>query len=318
MGWIPGADGTFVASQPAGARTWFPANDHPSDKAGFTFRITVPQPYVVAANGRLTGAAGDGGSTTFVWESEKPMATYLATVVVDELLRVEHDPVDGIVLRDYLPSDLAASVPDPFLAVDEMLEYYSEIFGPYPFDRYGHVVVDRFPAALETQTMTVFGRDWFGSPIVEYVVAHELVHQWFGNSVTPTTWQDIWLNEGFATYGQWLWIEQTFGRPAMLGHIADTHAGLQDLPPLAIGDPGPAALFDRQVYDRGGLTVHALRAEVGDDAFFATLQAWTERYAYGNASTSDFIALAEEISGSDLGDLFDAWLFGSLPDLPRI
>jgi len=318
-GWITVPSGVYVIAEPDGARTWFPANDHPADKAAFTYRITVPEEYTVAAAGRFAGVtpAGDGFDT-HVWEMTDPMATYLATIVVADLVRVDRDPHHGITLRDYLPPDLAADPPGAFALVTEMIPFLEERFGPYPFDAYGHVVVDRFPGALENQTLSIFGREALAPFIVERIVVHELAHMWFGDSVTPATWQDIWLNEGFATFAEWLWVEHTAGTEAMLDEIADTHGMLGFIPHRPPGDPGIDELFGISVYQRGGLTLHALRTVIGDEALFTTLRAYTARFAYGNATTTDFIAIAEEVSGRDLGDLFTAWLYEpEVPPLPE-
>ena len=318
-GWLTNDQGTYVAAQPAGARTWFPCNDHPADKAAFTFVMTVPQGMTAVANGTLTGTTEGPGIETFVWEMADPMATYLATVVVAPLGRIEHPPVNGIVLRDYLPPRLMDDIPESFTKTGEMIEVFADLFGSYPFDRYGHVVVSGYPAALETQTMTLFGDDWFRSPFTEFVVAHELAHQWFGDSVSPATWRDIWLNEGFATYAELLWVEHLYGPVAMQAEAASRYDDLTRVPHALTGDPRPDALLGISVYQRGGLTLHALRAEVGDEVFFEILRTWTERYGLGTASTADFMSLSEELSGTDLGALFDAWLFSAeLPPLPSL
>lgn len=316
-GWLTNAEGTFVVSEPAGARTWFPCNDHPSDKAAFTFRITAPVGMTAVANGTLTDAFDTGSGTTFVWDMPDPMTTYLATVVVAPLERVDHPSAGPVALRDYLPPSMSADVPESFTKTGEMIGFFEDLFGPYPFDAYGHVVVSGLPAALETQTMTVFGAPWFDSPFTEFVVAHELAHQWFGDSVSPATWQDVWLNEGFATYGELLWVEHLYGPVAMQAEAAGRYAKLQASPHPPPGDPGLGGLFGVSVYQRGALTLHALRAEVGDDVFFGILRAWTERFGLSTASTEDFIALAQDVSGADLAPLFAAWLYDAgLPPLP--
>ncbi len=325
FGWLHTGQAVYVVAEPDAARTWFPCNDHPSDKATFTFRITVPSPYVVAANGSLdqtqstTHSVGDEGDLTYVWDMPYPMATYLATIVVAEMERVERPGPPGVTIRDYLPAWVDPLSVAEFARSGEMIEYLETLFGPYPFDTYGHALVPNLPAALENQTLSVFGDAWIGSDILEIVVLHELAHQWFGDSITPATWQDIWLNEGFASYAEWLWIEHTEGREAMLSYAEQIYrqmAGTDLNPP---GDPGVLELFGDSVYLRGALTLHALRAELGDHVFFDIIRTYADTFAYGNASTDDFIAVAESISGRDLEDFFYAWLYEpAMPPFPEL
>jgi aminopeptidase N len=309
-GWTVVDGNAYVFAEPDGARTWFPGSDHPSDKATFTIVATVPAGLTAVANGELVETTPHGATTTFQWEMDQPMATYLAVLAVGQYERHEQPGPEGIELRDYVLA--GTPVPDAFGEVAEMLELFESWFGPYPFTEYGHVVVPAFPAAMETQTMTLIGAG-FDS---EEVIAHELAHQWFGDSVTPATWRDIWLNEGFATFGEFLWLEHAYGPGAMEQYAATLHVmvGGTGSP---ISDPGVAELFGTGVYWRGGLTLHALRRTVGDDTMRAILTTWHDRYRYGNATTADFIAVAEEVSERDLGDLFTAWLGGGeLPPLP--
>ena len=192
----------------------------------------------------------------------------------------------------------------------EMITFLSEYFGPYPFDAYGIALVPRALGALETQTLAVVG------VLLPNVLVHEIAHQWVGNHVSVAHWQDVWLNEGFATYAEWLWQEHVGeSTVAELVVFEYSQQGALGLPPP--GDPPPHDLFNRSVYGRGALTLHALRLRVGDKAFFSVLRAWVDRYGGASASTEDFIALAEEISGSDLTSLFDAWLYDdSMPAVP--
>lgn len=323
VGWRTDAAGiNYVVAEPDGGRTWLPLNDHPSDKATYTFLITVPEPLVAAANGTLTERITDLGWSTWVWESTDPMASYLATVVIGEV-QIVLDEVSsaesGVAIRNVLPPDLATSLPTPLDRQGEMIVFFSDLFGPYPFDTYGIAVVGDFEAALENQTLSIFGRGLVDFPtFFETVLVHELAHQWFGNSVTPADWGDIWLNEGFATYAEWLWIEHTRGEAAYEATVNGERnrlaltAGLR--PP---GNPAADDLFSSSVYVWGGLVLHALRLDIGDEAFFETLRTYYATYEDSIATTADFIAIAEAVSGSDLSEFFDQWLYSeTLPDLP--
>ena len=312
-GWIVDGAGVYVAAEPNGAHSWFPGNDHPSDKATFTITVTVPVGWEVASNGTLVAETSSGSTTTFSWAMDRPMATYLATIAVGDYRRVEFPTTDGIVRRDYLPPDMAADPPAAFDRTEEMIDFLTEWFGPYPFAEYGHVVVPSFPGALETQTMTIIGRDAIG----EEVVVHELAHQWFGNDVSPATWSEVWLNEGFATFAEFIWIEHNLGPEAMQAYVDQLHAGLEGIPFRPITDPTEAELFGSAVYWRGGLTLHALRLEVGDETMRQILRAYAARFAGGNATTAEFVALASGVAGQDLSPLLDPWLYDvALPPLP--
>ena len=320
IGWFDLGDNSVAIGEPFGARTWYPVNDHPSDKATYSFTLDVPEPLVGVANGVLgeDSITTDGRRLT-TWTMDDPMASYLATVSVGDYALIDSEPADEIEVFDAVPPRLTGVFDGDFNLTDEMIEVFSELFGPYPFDEYGVMVIDgNFSFALETQGRSIFSAAFVdGDGSIERIVAHEIAHQWFGNHVSPATWQDIWLNEGFASYAEDLWLE--FGQSNDLDVLENrliTRAQLAPSP--APGDPGPGGLFDASVYRRGGLTLHALRIEVGDDAFFTILRAWLDRFGGGTASTADFVALAEEIHGADLSDFFDAWLFeGPLPALPN-
>lgn len=322
-GWFRTPEGAiYVLAEPDGARTWFPANDHPLDKATFTITVAVPDGLEVASNGQLISnpddpdGVGEDGYRAWRWEMDDPMATYLATVAVGDFQIQRTETADGTVIRNFfLPESYDQAVAD-FASTNDMMEYFVSVFGPYPFDEYGVVTVPAFiGGALETQTMSVFGANAVdGRGTVEPIVAHELAHQWFGNSVSPADWRDIWLNEGFATYAEWLWEAHRYPERQTVDDIATgTSRQLGEL--LGpIDDPGPDNLFPLTVYVRGALTLHAVRTEVGDDAFFELLRRWAEDNQNGHGSTAEFIALAEEVSDQSLGDLFDAWL--SDPTIP--
>lgn len=315
QGWQFYPGGALVAGEPTGASSWFPVNEHPEDKATYTFRIAVDSPFVVAANGTLAEAYQENGATTYVWEMTDPMAPYLTTVAIGDFVERRTTTAGGVTIRDYFAAGLAPEVIALFDRTPEMLDHFETLFGPYPFEVYGVVVHDlALNFALETQTLAIFGRSFIG----ETVIAHELAHMWFGNSVTITRWQDIWLNEGFATYASVLWHEYADGREAADREIELYYDNMTRVN-LLLGDPTPDNLFDPIVYQRGALTLHALRLRVGDEAFFDILRAYHARFRHANATTDDFIAVAEAVSGESLGAFFHAWLFEEpLPGIPEM
>ena len=322
-GWIVYENGIFVLSEPDGSASFYPVNDHPLDKANFTFIVTVPKPYEVAANGVLTETTDNGDSFTYRFELRDPMASYLASININDFDVETMESPGGIPIRNYYAASLPDDVNVPFARQGEMIDYFSELFGPYPFEVYGSLVMDTtFGAALENQTMSIYGIDMIDPDDIEgseSVVAHELAHQWFGDSVSVADWSDIWLNEGFATYGEGLWIEYLEGREGLDEWFEILYNEVKQFPDFypPPGSPAPNNLFNGGVYIRGGITLHALRLEVGDEAFFNILRTYHERFKNGNASTEDFIQVAEEVSGQELSDFFDAWLYDeTLPPLP--
>lgn len=314
-GWQLYDGGVYVASEPDGSSLWFPVNDHPTDKATYTYIFTVDSDFVVAANGVLQEVIAEGERTTYVWEASDPTASYLVTVNIAQFTRVEDTTVDGVPIRNYFPAHLVEAI-DPaetsFAQTAEMMTLFNQWFGPYPFEVYGAVVADtRLPFALETQTLSLFGSNAYNrNGSAETVVAHELAHSWFGNSISPARWQDIWLNEGFATYASALWIEATQGEEAFQNTMDTWYNVIRRQPrKTIIADPGPRNLFTIAVYYRGAWVLHALRLEVGDATFYDILQTYHAEYAHKTATIPDFIAVAENVSGRDLGDFFQGWLY---------
>ncbi len=316
VGWLDDGATTYVLSEPDGARAWFPGNDHPSDKAAFRFELTIPSDLSAVANGVLIDTAeAEPGWTTWSYQHDGPMATYLATVMIGDLTIVDEPAVAGVAIRHVVAPPTSPLAVENLGHTGPAIELFGDLFGPYPFEAYGVAVApENFGGALETQTLSMFSPGILDDEFfAEIVGVHELAHQWFGNAVSPARWQDIWLNEGFATYAEYLWAEQGSASYAASGRLAEMAS--QDWGP--IGDPGPSDMFNRNIYERGGLTLHALRLTIGDEAFFEVLREWVERFGGASATTDDFIALAEEISGEDLGALFEAWLYApSMPDLP--
>jgi aminopeptidase N len=417
IGWGYYGIGVYVAGEPNGSSSFYPVNEHPLDKASYTFRITVDEPYVVAANGTLLEVIEGEASNTFIWQATDPMASYLVTLGIAEFdIETEEGP-GGVTIRNYFGKNVGSFVRLDFARTSEMIEHFNELFGPYPFDEYGALVHDlelRF--ALETQTISVFGRSFTN----ETVVSHELAHQWFGNSVSLSSWQDIWLNEGFATYASVLWTEHARGEAAaedslremyesmapgaptfnlrksslmstlrseipgnlqleaqqarsallqLLGStlsVSSLQSASLEIPDEGIsgqefldlvesqsfstvtllgtelglifgelgndelaaslalgfpppGDPGAETLFSRSVYSRGALALHALRLEIGDENFFNVLRTYAADFAYSNATSADFFAIAEQVSNQELDAFFDAWIYANnIPDLPTL
>ncbi len=323
-GWIVYDSGIFVLSEPDGSASFYPVNDHPLDKAIYTIIVTVPKPYEVAANGVLEETKDNGDTTTYHFQVRDPMASYMTTININDFDLETMESESGVPIRNYYAASLPDDMSEPFARQGEMIDYFSGIFGEYPFEVYGSLVMDaEFGAALENQTMSIFGIDMVNTADIEgteAVVAHELVHQWFGDSVSVADWSDIWLNEGFATYGEGLWVEYLDGSTGMKNWAASVYeevsANSEYYPPP--GSPAANNLFNGGVYLRGGLTLHALRLTVGDEVFFEILKVYYDSYKFGNAATEDFIQVAEEVSGRELGELFDAWLYDEqLPPLPK-
>ena len=308
-------------NEPDAAHTWFPCNDHPSDRATYDFRLRVPDGLVAVANGQPVGAEGGtpngDGTRTFVWSMPYPMATYLAMVAIADYTLIAGQTSGGLPIRNYLYSDHASAAQDLFAATAPALDELTALFGPYPFASYGHVVVPRVGMALETQTMTIMPDSVLGMSGVEIhdLLVHELAHQWFGNTVTPATWADIWLNEGFATLAEWLARESEQGAASAIAARSTSEQSLltdQRATPLIA--PDPSEMFGIASYDKGAWVLHMLRNTLGDETFFALLRVYLAEFADRPATSLDLWQLAEQVSGQDLAVFFDQWLLqGGMP-----
>lgn len=311
-GWFTTRDGAIVVSEPDGSMTWYPVSDHPTDKATYDFEITVPEGKVAVANGiQPKPEESADGWTTWFWHAPDQQASYLTTASVGDFdLRETYYSGSGVPIIDAVDTKLSPArlaTTNASLSLQPlMIDFFETKFGPYPFNSYGASVDnDDVGYALETQTRPVYSRSASAG-----TVAHELAHQWLGNAVSPESWQYIWLNEGWATYATWLWTEERGGITAQTAYNnwyatsrADSYWTFQ------IGDPGPLGLFATQVYNRGAATLHALRVEVGDEAFFDGAQLWVQRYNDSTATSADFQAVYEAVSGKDLDTFFQVWLF---------
>ena len=306
-------DGALVVGQPDVAATWYPVNDHPSDPATYTVSVTVPEGLAAISNGVLEEQTG----STFIWRSAEPTPSYLVGLAIGPF-DVRAYEAGGLRFWDAVDPDLPnLTVINASLARQpEMIDFLAGVFGPYPFTEAGGIVDDvpELAFSLENETRPIYTSGAFSdAKSGDEVVVHELAHQWFGDSLHLTRWQDIWLNEGFATYAEWLWAERE-GRGTVAERFTmETTSRPPDDPfwTVRIGDPGPGGLFDQAVYVRGAMTLQALRTEIGNEAFARLVRAWTEPKARG-VSTAEFVALAEEVSGRQLDGLFTTWL-----DTPR-
>jgi aminopeptidase N len=318
-GWVTTRDGAMVVSEPDGSMTWYPVSDHQTDKATYAFEITVPEGKVAVANGLpARDEVTADGRTTWFWDAPDQQASYLTTASVGDYDLRFSETSAGLPIVDAVDDGLTvgnrATTEASLARQSDMITHFEELFGPYPFESYGAIVDDDSVGyALETQTRPVYSR-----VAREGTVAHELAHQWFGNAVSPQRWQDIWLNEGWANYVSWLWDEHDGGDTAQ-----ESFDQVMSIPSddafweVVVADPGPLGLFLDPVYDRGAATLHALRLEVGDEVFFEGSRLWVERHDDGTATTADFQAVYEEVSGQDLDAFFEEWLVTpAKPSLP--
>lgn len=313
IGWQPDdRGGWFTLAQPDGTSTWAPVNDHPSDKATWTITLDTPAEATGVANGRLVSDDVVGDRREWVWATERPMSPHVVLAAIGDHDLVERSGPDGIDVVFAFPPDLLAGDRAKFDDIDDIIEFFSDRFGPYPADAAGAIVVDTsLGLALETQTRPTFGIDAIRSDGV-WALVHEVAHEWFGNAVSPATWADLWLNEGFAVYAEWLYLDH-------VGEIdIDGVAERARRDGLAVTDPDAAARFDGAVYEGGARVLHALRLTVGDDDFDEILRRWSADHADGHATTTDLTALATEVSGRDLAPFFEAWLTEEVqPPFPR-
>ncbi|GHG56511.1 peptidase M1 [Sinomonas cellulolyticus] len=323
------ADGVLVAGQPTGAPTWFPCNDHPSQKATFRISATTDAGYRVVSNGLLVGHRRKASRETWVYEVHEPMAPYLATLLVGryemlELGRIPRRSSPAVGVYAAVPRQLKQEALARLRDQRAMVELFSDLFGPYPFPDYTVVVTeDELEIPLEAQALSIMGRNHITrSWESQRLLAHELAHQWFGNAVTARRWQDIWLHEGFACYAEWLWSEHaghgsTRSRARAAWDLVDSQR--KD---ILIGDPGPDLMFDDRVYKRGALALHAVRRALGDDRFFRLLKAFSEEHRHASASTADFLELADRVGAGapsfSADGLLRPWLYEyRLPPLPE-
>jgi len=315
--WVRTDDGAVAVGEPAIAAWWYPCNDHPSDKATYTVTAVVPAGLQAISNGvLLAGPQHTGpGLDLWRWQETEPMATYLAFIAIGHYDLVRRDTPYGPYLAAYAQA-VDRQIPGARASIEQtpqIIGYLTAIFGPYPFHQLGGVVPNtrKLFFSLETQTRPVYAEAYFATSTNITVVVHELAHQWFGDSVSLRRWSDIWLNEGFATYAEWLYDQDHGGltttqRAELVyaNHPADD--AYWHIPPA---DPTAATVLDPAVYSRGAMALQAFRTEVGDKAFFTTLRSWTAEHSHANGSVHEFLALLTRISGHNIQELARSWLY---------
>jgi aminopeptidase N len=329
--------GSATAGQPNWAHRFLPSNDHPSDKASFDIRFDVPAGEVAVANGVKVAQWTAGGRSHFVYVQRQPMATELVQLAVGDYDITNRGVQSGVFIRDVTSKPITARIAPLLDVTGAQMGWMQQRVGRYPFDLYGSLVVEAdIGFALESQTLELMDTSWFddaGQGVWEPTLLHELSHMWFGDSVAPAMWSDLWLNEGHASWYEFLYAEEK-------GELAEDTEGYPDETGYATFDElmkavyahgdewraesGPVALpsssetlFDLQRYHGGALVLYALRQVVGDATFQRIERTWLSAYEGRSASTDDFIALASRVAGRDLGPFLRAWVYGTTtPPMP--
>ncbi|MCD6638530.1 MAG: M1 family metallopeptidase [Nocardioides sp.] len=309
--WLADKREVVAMNEPHMAPWWFPANDHPSDKALVDVSVTVPRGKEVVANGRLVKRTVGRRLTRWRWRADEPMAPYLAFFAAGDF-QVERGTRDGtpwlLAVSQQLPLPQRQASMRLMRKTPRIVGGLEQDLGDYPFSVSGGLTTALNPGfALENQTRPTYPAV---GAYAEWLVVHELAHQWFGNHVAVQRWRDIWLNEGFATFMEWRWNERNGGRAAKaaLRFAYDTNGRGSSLWSVEIGQPGPRDLFHFAVYERGAMTVQALRNRVGEQDFWRIVRTWLAEQGGRNGSSAQFEALAERVSGEDLQGFFEAWL----------
>ncbi|GGT09545.1 M1 family metallopeptidase [Streptomyces chromofuscus] len=329
-GWVRTGDGLAMANQADAAHLVFPCNDHPSDKARFTIRVTAPEGYTAVANGLPADVRRVGTATSWTYRTQHPMATELAQVSIGRSTVVHGTGPHALPLRDVVPTRDRATLAPWLAKTPDHIAWMEGKVGPYPFETYGVLVADAATGfELETQTLSLFEKNLFTDSTfpewyVDSIMVHELAHQWFGDSVSPRTWSDLWLNEGHATWYEALYAQER-GHRSLEARMRAAYAASDRW--RAAGGP-PAApkvpesdsrlgIFRPVVYDGAALVLYALRQEIGRAAFDGLERAWVSRHRDGTATTADFVSLASRMSGRDVSGFLHGWLYGEkTPPMP--
>ncbi len=314
--WISSSREAMATNEPHIAPWWFPANDHPRDKATFDIEVTVPRGHQAISNGEFKGKELDpsGEWVSWRWRMNQPMTTYLAFFAAGKFATESGTsrglPYFNAVSKQLSPANRTRAM-KLMRRSPGIVRWLETQLGPYPFESTGGVTTSVYSGfALENQSRPTYPYLGNGG-YARSIVVHELAHQWFGDDVSIDRWRDIWLNEGFATWSEWKYAEAHGGRHAQktLRSRYSSYFASDSFWNLRIGDPGPKRLFAYPVYERGAMTVQALRHRIGNKDFRRLLRTWVAQRSEGNGRVGEFRRLAEEISGEKLGGFFRAWLF---------
>lgn len=310
IGWtVTDAGEVWTMQEPYGAFTWYPVNDQPSDKALYDFTITAPEGWVGVANGELLSREDTEEGTVTEWHLDAPASSYLITIAIGDFVMTEDKTPSGVPLTYWTrPGDTTAL--DAMRVTPAAIDWIEERLGPYPFSTLGSVVVDS-DSAMETQSMVTYGNNSY--TLSEQVVVHELVHQWYGDIVSPTDWSDVWMNEGMTLYlAEGVWASEHGEGP--LADIIDYWKQLEPGMRKKSGPPGdydPRSFGAGNIYYGPALMWHALRDRIGEDAFWAMVRGWPSVHAGKSATRKQFLDWVEKETGEELTSFFDAWLLGA-------
>lgn len=313
--WLNTGNGVLAAREPHAAAFWYPVNDHPAKKSAYETEITVPDEFVAVLPGELADLSRADGRARYLWIADKPVASYLYSLLIEPL---HYEVVrDGSSPQIFTGTGRGVEEAAPYARAGlertlETVSWLAGLVGPYPFNALGGVVTTAAgPHALETQTHPIYGDQFFAGTDNPYVVAHEIAHQWFGNSVSVDTWKDIWISEGFATYASWMMSEHLDQGSAdeLFDHFYSLRSSNKEFWRVPPGDPSAAHLLSTPVYERGAMAVHVARGLMGDQPFFEALRSWCSDRQYGTGTVQQFIDLAAAVSGPDARRILGEWLY---------
>lgn len=316
----------FTNNAPQGARKWFPCFDHPSDKALFALKAKTPSDVLLGSNGLLVDSVKAADTVFYSWKTEYPLSTYLITISSKRNYKISEifwTNLNGesIPVRFYWNEGENQSALNHIISITpEMMKFFSELLCDYPFEKNGYATLNELFifGGMENQTLISLCANCWD----EELIAHEFSHQWFGNLITLKTWADVWLNEGFATFAEGLWIEHRFGKEAYNEYMkiqAERFFQSENKFPIFNREwrnriPDIRTLYNGEIiYAKAASVLHMLRYTLGDSIFFTALKSYTndKSLQYGNISTEEFIAKIISYTGKDVGWFFNQWLAGT-------